>query len=408
MRAGAVSTAALTARVRTTPPLVPQHCSEAEYAEFLGTLPVTRSYYNLRLAGRREFVARWPRLHVWFAAPLSMRVGRLPGEVRGRLTSRESYRARHYLLFLALRGYLRLDYAWLLGTGRLDMDALTRQLGIDLGFDALINDAVRLGFDRGSAVQAMHWVVGRIALHTSLLDVTAFRMHHLEELLGAIRQFGQRPDLAQFYTSPERYRVSPSKAWITQVNLLHTVLFHRGLIAQEPRKQMPSYLVRPTLPANMQRVVDQWLSTRRLTDRPATVNRLERALRGFCTWLRSEAPDIESFAAVEREHVLCYLTTLAKAPTPRTGRPLGLRARVGYISALAMFFRQTVAWNFADVPERPLLGPSDMPKRPSPLPRFIPEADLTRLMAAIEEIGCPYQRAALLVARWSGARRDEI
>ncbi|GHO90109.1 hypothetical protein KSF_001570 [Reticulibacter mediterranei] len=29
-------------------------------------------------------------------------------------------------------------------------------------------------------------------------------------------------------------------------------------------------------------------------------------------------------------------------------------------------------------------------------------------MEAIREISCPYQRAALLIARWSGARRDEI
>ncbi len=408
MRAGAVSTAALEARVRTTPPLVPQHCREAEYAEFLETLAVTRAYSYQRLAWRREFVAHWPKLHVWFAAPLSLRVGRLPGEVRGRRTCRESYRARHYLLFLAWRGYLRLDYAWLLGVGHLYIDTFTRQLGIELGFDALIDEAVRLGFDRGSAVQGMHWVVGRIALHTSLLEVSEFRMAHLEELLGAMHRFGQRPDLSQFYTSPERYRTSPRKHWITQVNQLHTVLFHRGLIAQEPRKQMPSYMVRPTLPAKMQAVVDKWLATRRLTGRPATVVRLERVLRGFYSWLRHHEPDIESFADVDREHVLHYLTTLSKEPTARTGKPLGLTSRASHISGLAMFFSQTAAWNFADVPGRPLLGPSDMPKRPIRLPRFIPEEELTRLMRAIEEIDCPYQRAALLVARWSGARRDEM
>ena len=41
----------------------------------------------------------------------------MPGERRGRLTDRVCYRARHYLLFLALRGFIRLDYAWLLGAG---------------------------------------------------------------------------------------------------------------------------------------------------------------------------------------------------------------------------------------------------------------------------------------------------
>jgi IS605 OrfB family transposase len=41
-------------------------------------------------------------------------------------------------------------------------------------------------------------------------------------------------------------------------------------------------------------------------------------------------------------------------------------------------------------------------------PRYIPEEELTRLMGAIRTLGCPYQRTALLIARWSGARRDEI
>jgi integrase len=29
-------------------------------------------------------------------------------------------------------------------------------------------------------------------------------------------------------------------------------------------------------------------------------------------------------------------------------------------------------------------------------------------MTAVADLPCPYQRAALLVARWSGARRGEI
>src|SRR5437870_6641667 len=46
-----------------------------------------------------------------------------------------------------------------------------------------------------------------------------------------------------------------------------------------------------------------------------------------------------------------------------------------------------------------------MPRR---VPRYIPEDELGRLMTAIRALPCPYQRAALLIARWSGARRDEI
>lgn len=42
------------------------------------------------------------------------------------------------------------------------------------------------------------------------------------------------------------------------------------------------------------------------------------------------------------------------------------------------------------------------------MPRYIPEDELAKVMEAIRELECPYQRTALLIARWSGARRGEI
>jgi site-specific recombinase XerD len=60
------------------------------------------------------------------------------------------------------------------------------------------------------------------------------------------------------------------------------------------------------------------------------------------------------------------------------------------------------------VPGRALLVPGDLPKDVRRVPRFIPEDELARLMEAIRQLDCPAQRAALLVARWCGARRSEI
>ena len=60
------------------------------------------------------------------------------------------------------------------------------------------------------------------------------------------------------------------------------------------------------------------------------------------------------------------------------------------------------------MPDHPLLLDSDRPKMPLSIPRYIPEEELARLMKAIRELPCVYQRAALLIARWSGARRTEI
>ncbi len=45
---------------------------------------------------------------------------------------------------------------------------------------------------------------------------------------------------------------------------------------------------------------------------------------------------------------------------------------------------------------------------PLRVPRSIPEQELEQLMGTIRTLDCPYQQAALLIARWSGARRGEI
>jgi hypothetical protein len=49
-----------------------------------------------------------------------------------------------------------------------------------------------------------------------------------------------------------------------------------------------------------------------------------------------------------------------------------------------------------------------LPKLAQRVPRFIPDDQLSRLMEHLPKIECAFQRAALMVARWSGARRGEI
>ena len=72
------------------------------------------------------------------------------------------------------------------------------------------------------------------------------------------------------------------------------------------------------------------------------------------------------------------------------------------------FVNETAAWQWDDVPGRVLFTRGDIPKITHPLPRFIPDHELAALMNAVDQLPDPYQRAALIVARWSGARRDEI
>ena len=294
------------------------------------------------------------------------------------------------------------------GAEQIRVDDAATALGIDLGAGDLIEEAVALGYNPNSARQAMRWTVGRIALHTGIQHVSEITDDHITEALEAIRLFSERDDLPCFYPSAQNYRDNAAKQWITHLHQLQVVLFHRGQVATQPRKLMPSWKPPLVLPPRMQVVADRWLAARRLTDAPATVEKLEIAVRRFGEWLADHDPQIVSYADVTRDHCLGWAESLAEAPAEKTGKPLGAVTRIQRISGLSQMFRDTAAWEYADVPGYAPITSRDAPKLPQRIPRFIPDHELDLVMPVINEITCPFQRAALLVARWSGARRDEI
>lgn len=344
----------------------------------------------------------------WFAAPLVERVGRLPGETHKEPSYPISFYARPYLLFLALRGYVTFDYAWMFGAGQIRVIDAATGMGLGLGTGELVEEAVALGYDRGSLSQAMRWTVGRIALHSGIRHASEITDDHITEALEAVRRFSERDDLHFFYPSAQNYRDNASKQWITHLHQLQVVLFHRGQVTTQPRKLMPSWKPPLVLPPRMQVVADKWLAARRLTDAPATVVKLELAVRRFGEWLGEHHPDVVTYADVTRDHCLAWLQDLAESPTERTGKPLSAVSRIQRVSGLSQLSRGTAAWEYADVPGYAPLNARDAPKKAMRVPRFIPDHELDLVMPVINQIPCPSQRAALLVARWSGARRDEI
>jgi integrase len=411
VRAGAVSAAAMRVPAVAEDPgaSFPQaHCGEEEYAAFLDAAPILPAFRRHRLQQRRRFVRLWPDLRDWLVAPLDVRVGRLWRQPREAAQHRVSYLARGYLYYLALTDRVRLDYEWLLALGTLRAEDVARQLGIDLGIDTLSREAANLGFHPVSARLAMHWSLSRIALHTGIRTPSTLGADHLDELLAAVRRLGARPDIGLFWASAERYRTSPAKAWITHVGQLRLVLYHRGQIAEQPRKVMPVYALRPPLQPAMHAVTERWLAVRRPGLRPSTAYHHDLAVRRFIEHLGATAPDVTSFAQVTRAHILAWMAAMAIDMQASTGRSLSVQTRRNRVSALGQFLRDAAAWGWEGMPARPLIDHRDLPRQIGRVPRFIPADELDRLMAAIHALDCPYQRAALLTARWCGARRGEV
>lgn len=383
-----------------------RHCSAQEYDAFLATCDVNKHFVQQRRSHRKLFVDAWPDLEGWLAAPLPDRIGRLDGQVRARLQNRPSYYARAYLYYLALSGHLRLDYDWLLAVGDLCVHDVLRHMRIDLGIDALADEGAALGLRRTNLVGGLRWVLGRIALHSGPRPIEQFGDADVDCFLVAVRRFGERSDLATYYGSTDRYR-DIAKAWITKIGQLRLILYHRGQVHEAPRKIMPSADVQAAQPA-MGALIATWLERRAPALRPATLYHHALTARRFLEHLAVIAPEVRTFAAVKHEHIVSWMDAMATELSPKTGRSLTQRSQRERVVRFAQFFKDAEDWAWPGVPRWPLVAKRDLPRSPECIPRYIPRSDLDRLMDAIRALPDPFRRAAMLVARWSGARRSEV
>jgi integrase len=384
----------------------PQHVSAEEYAKFIRARYGAGSAKHF-LHARAEFVDSYPDLSDWLQLPLAERVGRTFRQDKKNLLNQVSYRARSYLFYLVCRDCLRLDWEWLIAVPTLNLQGVLKFSGIELDIAQLVKEAVSYGYEARSASQGLVRVINRIVLHTGKRSVKDLTDQDCHELREAAYAFTHRTDVASFFGSDARY-YDLLGAYTTSLTCLHVVLFHRGQATSEPRKIMPFWKVRPTIPPRMEGVLQKYEMTRRLTDMPETAERVVMRVRRFVVWLMEKHPSIETFAAVDREHILEFAEALKTMTGEHTGAPYTALTRRGRLSALSVFFRDVASWGWEDVPPRPLMGIGDLPKAPYRVPRFIPDDELERLMIAVSTLECPYQRAALLIARWSGARREEI
>jgi site-specific recombinase XerD len=384
------------------------HVSAEEYAVFIQEYTDQAGYRMALLRFREYFVQRYPNLLDWFAAPLTERVGVLYGEDRHHACCQISYQARLYLIFLALCGSAPLDWEWLIAVPKVRLEKLLNQPMFQSNFSKLIEEAVNLGYKRDSVQKSLQWTVHRIFLHIGTTLIEHIRADHIAELTEALEHFRSRSDVALFFGSVEQCTKSLN-TYYQSLQVLQTVLYHRGQISTEglkiPRRRSFSHEV---LKPRMEAVVARYLTARRLTDQPRTVSDFDEVLHHFLDGLAQRHPHIETLAEVTRHHLMEYAETLTTMRGAKTGQPFAATTRKKMLSRLSVFFNNIAFWEWDDVPKRPLLQYGDLPQLPQRVPRYIPKNELDRLMTAIRALDCPYQRTALLIARWSGARRDEI
>lgn len=357
----------------------PQHASAEEFADLIRAVTEDRTYLNLKLKHRREFVARYPDLEEWFAEPLTRRVGRLLGEDprRGSVTDPISYNARHYLTFLGVTGRVRFDWAWLLAVPALNVWVHAEALNLPLvqTRDELAALGSQVGFQAKTANRAAQWALSRMLLHGGVPSLEEFTVANFQEMLEAIDDFGRRPDRHRFHGNNAQWD-SKRRNWGSQVFLLQLLLYHAGHIPEIPKEPHPTRMVWPSMPQVMTDTIERYLAARSLLDRPSTIQNLSAGLRRFSTWMMANRPSAASFAAVTRADCLEFCAWLSTQTHHRTGAPLTPATRRQDIQAVLGFFRDGYAWQWPDMPARPLLMNGDLPKITRAVPRFIPDAEL--------------------------------
>lgn len=388
--------------------VVPVHCPEDEYSRYLASLDIGRGFKNKYLRIRSAFVAAYPDLGGWLAQPLDIRVGRVFGTSAFHPEHPVSFDARQYLYFLALTDRIRLDYAFLLSLASTYSRSVTTSLGFDLGLSDVMRRSAAMGYSVASPNAALIWTLSRLAMHTGIRLPSRITATELEEFEAAIDIYGGSPDMLRLHGKDGASASQLGHAWRNYVRHTRLVLHNMGNAIPRPRmspdKRRTHLYPRPAMGA----VIERYLEIKRAALTRHTVDHVAVSLRRFVDFLARSQPEVITFAGVTRDVMMSFVIDLRSQIGARSGRLLSITAQRVRALHVAQFLSDGAAREWPDFPTRAVLDPRDLPRLPQRLPRSIPPDRLAAVLAEVRKLACDFQRAAILVARWSGARRLEI
>ncbi|MDQ2749947.1 MAG: tyrosine-type recombinase/integrase, partial [Actinomycetota bacterium] len=398
---------------------IPTHCGADEYAAFVQQLPSGEDWRRKLVRFQTRFAVSYPDLGAWFDTPLRERIGwqnqttqsrrRAPQDGFDATAGWVNHNARPYLIYLALTGRLRLDWPWLLGVGVLKPWVIAEAVGLPLvaRCDEILALSRGLGLPHADCRQRVHWTIARLVLHRGDPDIDTLAAGDIDALRALLRNVAELPQIEQALI-PQQLKTA-SRVWGTYAFQTGVALFHAGVIDRMPpraeTKPAQPLSTRPQVAA----VMDRYVAERRLIDRPGTVMQINAAMRRLSTWIDQSRPDLASLAELDRSDLLEFLTWLIdqrKALKP--AEPISTNYRRMIIWNVMAMFRYAYNNEWENVPARPPLITADVPRTVERVPRYIPDHELGPVMDQLRALDCAYQRCALLVARWSGARRGEI
>lgn len=303
--------------------------------------------------------------------------------------------------------------AWAVLTRRLDIDvdyvvacrsrwgALARRLFPD-DHARFLTATAELGF--GAQETRVQW---SMLIKTIAAEPTAASPLTVDD-----RTFTTAAD--QVLAAVKRHRRSLPKSFSTPMFGLQATLFHLGTLQQPPRKRAgkpasrtsrwePIETAAPLLAATMLRYLEQIA----LSLRPGTVGQADTSLRAFAGWLTHHHPQLDTIAAIRREHIEAYKTWLHRQDGYH-GRTLSVATISHRLGDLRSFLDRITEWGWPDAPDRPLIFLGDFPRPDRPLPRFLDDGAATKLLAAARSHPDPFVQLVVEMLARTGLRTGEL
>lgn len=381
------------------------HLIEDVFRGILSDAGYDSGYIYYLILCYRKFKSEYPILIDWFSEDLQVRAG---------INKKRNlcFHNRIYIFILALYG-LKLDYDYLFSL--IGMDGLTRlcnRLNINLGINVLSETAAKIGYSEYSSSQSIQWAYYRILLHTAKGYYSQVTIQDIKEFRQMVNEFCADEMKIRHWSG--KYKNHDLKDRFTgSLYRLHKVLYVLNIVGEEPKKEHSRV---KKIDRDLKQVKNQQIASTivryyrqcRNIKEEGTIQNSFSAIYKFITWFEIKYPEVTSLSQVNRNIIESYMNYLKENGSDRDGKAFSINTLVGYLSPLKVFFDETLAWDYEDVPQKKIMFGYDIPKRPASLPRYIPEQDLMRLMEAVKDLECQYQRNALILLRWTGARREEI
>jgi len=332
----------------------------------------------------KAFLRAWPHVRDWEDEPLAVQLSANSG-------------TRPFITFLLVTGRLHPGWEYLVHRkfSSIWRDVPGTLIGQDL--DAFLGAACSCGYSQRVASAMASQVIARVLFATgkSLADLTHDDFNDLAAA-GAARQ-------AATGRTWKHYRATATGA--------KTVLFHMQVLPALPpsfEQRWPFARRLAHVPEPMHAILVRYLQHKSVTCRPATVSSLATRLAAFGAYLAGTDPDATPATLDRCQHIEPWLASLTTAANTKAGGTLSVPEQARRILAVANFLTEITEWGWPEAPTRRLMFPSDNPRLPQPLPRFLPPDADRRLTEALE--ASPHRLAAdaLLLQRACGLRIGEL